>query len=259
MFSSSSYDSLYGLIGYPLGHSFSQDFFNKKFAAEHINARYINFEIPEIEQIVNVVESNPSLKGFNVTIPYKEKIIEYLDAIDREAEAIGAVNVVKIFRQPDGSLSFKGYNSDAIGFGDSIKPLLNPAIHKRALVLGTGGASKAIVHALDKLGVQSTLVSRTARRGVITYADLTPETMAEHTVVVNTTPLGMYPDVDSCPDIPYSALTPDHICYDLLYNPDTTLFMKKSADAGATVKNGLEMLLLQAFVSWNIWNKNASK
>lgn len=245
----------FGLIGYPLGHSFSQDFFNQKFAAENIDARYINFELTSIDRLPEIVRSTPDLQGFNVTIPYKQQIIKYLDAIDPEAKAIGAVNVVKIFRQPDGSLSFKGYNSDAIGFGDSIKPLLDPERHRRALILGSGGASKAVAHALRGLGVEPVIVSRTAREGVITYDDLTPEVMVSHTVIVNTTPLGMYPHVDSCPDIPYQYLTADHICYDLLYNPGTTLFMHKAAEHGAVTKNGLEMLLLQAFVSWNIWNK----
>ncbi len=245
----------FGLIGYPLGHSFSQDFFNRKFESEKIDARYINFELPAIEMLTEVVAANPDLAGVNVTIPYKQQVIEYLDAIDPEAKAIGAVNVVKIFRQPDGSLSFKGYNSDSIGFADSIRPLLDPERHRRALILGSGGASKAVAHALRGLGVEPQVVSRTAREDVITYADLTPEVMASHTVIVNTTPLGMYPNVDTCPDIPYDLLTPDHICYDLLYNPGTTLFMRRAAAQGAVTKNGLEMLLLQAFVSWNIWNK----
>jgi len=245
----------FGLIGYPLGHSFSQDFFNRKFESEGIDARYINFELPSIEMLTEVVAANPDLAGFNVTIPYKQQVIEYLDAIDPEAKAIGAVNVVKIFRQPDGSRSFKGYNSDSIGFADSIRPLLDPEKHRRALILGSGGASKAVAHALRGLGVESQTVSRTAREDVITYADLTPEVMVGHTIVVNTTPLGMYPNTETCPDIPYSALTPDHICYDLLYNPGTTMFMRRSAEYGALTKNGLEMLLLQAFVSWNIWNK----
>ncbi len=246
---------LYGLIGYPLGHSFSQDFFNRKFQAENIPARYVNFEIPAIQQLPALVATHPTLAGFNVTIPYKQQILEYLDALDPLAEAIGAVNVVKIYRQPDGSLSFKGYNSDAVGFADSMRPLLADGGHTRALVLGSGGAAKAVVHALRELGVEPEIVSRTARPGVITYADLTPEVMASHTVIVNTTPLGMYPNVDICPDIPYHLLTPRHICYDLLYNPGMTLFMRKAAEEGATTKNGLEMLLLQAFVSWNIWNK----
>lgn len=255
LFHTGKYERLFGLIGYPLGHSFSQSFFNSKFEAENINARYVNFEIPNIEELPGVVAGHPNLRGFNVTIPYKERIIEYLDAIDPEAKAIGAVNVVKIYRQPDGSLSFKGYNSDAIGFGDSIKPMLEPGVHDRALILGSGGAAKAVAHALDKLGVAAVIVSRTKRPGVLTYEELTPEIISSHRVIINTTPLGMYPNVDECPDIPYGSLTDKHICYDLLYNPDTTLFMKKSAQAGATVKNGLEMLLLQAFVSWNIWNK----
>ena len=152
------------------------------------------------------------------------------------------------------SLKFKGYNSDVIGFSDSIKPLLNPQRNK-ALILGTGGAAKAVMQGLLNLGVEPVYVSRTPREGVLTYSDLTPEIMAEHKVIVNTTPLGMYPHIDECPDIPYSELTPEHLCYDLLYNPDVTLFMKKAGEKGAEVKNGLEMLLLQAFVSWNIWNE----
>ena len=246
---------VFGLIGYPLGHSFSQDFFNQKFESENINARYVNFEIPNIDLLAGVVEANPQLAGFNVTIPYKQQIIRYLDALSPEAEAIGAVIVVKIYRQPDGSLSFKGYNSDCVGFADSIKPLLRSGVHDRALVLGSGGAARAVDYALRSLGVEPLIVSRRSRDGVITYADLTPEVMQSHKVVVNTTPLGMYPNTDACPPVPYEFLTPDHICYDLLYNPGTTLFMKRGAEQGAVTKNGLEMLLLQAFVSWNIWNK----
>ena len=251
----SDYKRVFGLIGYPLTHSFSQTFFNQKFENEKIDAVYLNFEIPSIKALDEVLAVNRNLAGFNVTIPYKEQILDYLEAVDPEAREIGAVNVVKIFRQPDGSRSLKGYNSDSIGFGDSIRPMLNPSIHRSALVLGTGGASKAVEYALRKCGLDVLKVSRTPKPGVITYDDLTPEVMASHKVIVNTTPLGMYPHVDLCPDIPYSELTPQHICYDLLYNPDVTLFMRKSAEHGATVKNGLEMLLLQAFVSWNIWNK----
>lgn len=249
------YKRLFGLIGYPLTHSFSQDFFNQKFESEKIDARYINFELPEIDFVEEIIASNPNLKGFNVTIPYKEKIFKYLDAVDSEAKEIGAVNVVKIYRQPDGSVSLKGYNSDYAGFADSIRPMITPGIHKKALVLGTGGASKAISHALKSLGIETTLVSRTAGAGVITYEDITPEIIESHKIIVNTTPLGMYPHVDECPSLPYELLTTEHICYDLLYNPDVTLFMKRSAEYGAVVKNGLEMLLLQAFISWNIWNK----
>lgn len=245
---------LYGLIGTRLGHSFSQDFFNRKFESEGIPARYVNFEIPSIDRLAEVIATNPTLAGFNVTIPYKEEILEYLDALDPVAEAIGAVNVVKIYRQPDGSRSYKGYNSDAIGFADSLRPMLTDD-HRGALVLGSGGASKAVVYALRNLGVNPIVVSRTPREGMLGYDDLTEDVMTRNTVIVNTTPLGMYPDVGSCPSIPYHLLTSRHICYDLIYNPDKTTFMRKSAERGATVKNGLEMLLLQAFVAWNIWNK----
>lgn len=245
-------DRLYGLIGYPLGHSFSQHYFNQKFDAEGISARYVNFEIPDIGDLMEVVAENPNLGGLNVTIPYKEQVIPYLDELDDDAAAIGAVNVIRIVRDR-GRLRFKGYNSDVIGFSDSLRPLLTAARDK-ALILGTGGAAKAVAHGLQGMGVEPVYVSRTSRQGVITYADLTPDVMASHKIIVNTTPLGMYPHVDEAPDIPYDCLTPEHLCYDLLYNPDVTMFMKRSRQYGAEVKNGLEMLLLQAFVSWNIWN-----
>ncbi len=247
------YERTFGLIGYPLTHSFSQNFFNQKFEAENISAQYLNFEIPDIGDLMEVVAEYPNLSGLNVTIPYKEQVLPYLDEIDEDAKKIGAVNVIKFIRKKD-SLKFKGYNSDIIGFCDSIKPLLTPQ-RKKALILGTGGAAKAVRQGLLNLGVEPTYVSRTRREGVITYEDLTPEIMAEHKVIVNTTPLGMYPHIDECPDILYSELTPQHLCYDLLYNPDVTLFMKRAREHGAQVKNGLEMLLLQAFVSWNIWNE----
>jgi shikimate dehydrogenase len=243
---------IYGLLGFPLTHSFSQTFFNQKFESENINAKYLNFEIPDIGDIMEVVAEHPTLMGLNVTIPYKEQVLPYLDDIDSEAQNIGAVNVIKIIRKKN-NLQFKGYNSDVIGFSDSLRPLLTPERNK-ALVLGTGGAAKAISYGLNKLGVSPTYVSRKPKEGQLTYDDLTPEIMAEYKVIVNTTPLGMYPHVDECPNIPYELLSPAHLCYDLIYNPDTTLFMKKAATYGAEVKNGLEMLLLQAFVSWKIWN-----
>ncbi len=247
------YERIFGLIGYPLTHSFSQNFFNQKFEAENISAQYLNFEIPDIGDLMEVVAEYPALSGLNVTIPYKEQVLPYLDEIDDDAKKIGAVNVIKFIKKK-GSLKFKGYNSDIIGFSDSIKPLLTPKRDK-ALILGTGGAAKAVRQGLINLGVEPTYVSRTKREGIITYQELTPEIMSSHKIVVNTTPLGMYPHIDECPDIPYSELTPDHLCYDLLYNPDVTLFMKRSREHGAEVKNGLEMLLLQAFVSWNIWDE----
>lgn len=244
----------YGLIGYPLGHSFSKNFFNEKFHSENIDAEYVNFEIPTIEDFNKIIKSNPTLCGLNVTIPYKEQVIGYLDELDKDAAAIGAVNVIKIQRIK-GKTKLTGYNSDVMGFTQSIESLLEPH-HKKALILGTGGASKAINYGLHKLGLETKFVSRTKRNeNTITYDDITPEIMEEYKVIVNCTPTGMYPKADECPKIPYDLITPEHLLYDLLYNPDTTLFMKNGSDRGAIVKNGLEMLLLQAFGAWNIWNE----
>lgn len=243
----------FGLIGYPLGHSFSKNFFNEKFHSEDIDAEYVNFEIPNISELPTILLANPDLAGINVTIPYKEQVIPFLNEIDPDAAEIGAVNVVKIVRQK-GKTKLIGYNSDIIGFMQSIEPLLE-AQHKKALILGTGGASKAVFHGLKKLGIESKFVSRTAHEGMFTYEDLTPEVMDEYKVIVNCTPVGMYPRADEYPNIPYDCLTPNHLLYDLLYNPDTTLFMKKGADKGAVTKNGIEMLLLQAFSAWDIWNE----
>lgn len=243
---------LYGLIGFPLGHSFSQDYFNQKFQAEGTDAAYVNFEIPDIGDFMEVISEHPNLAGLNVTIPYKEQVISYMNEMDADAAKIGAVNVIKFIPTPKGP-KFKGYNSDIIGFSDSIRPLLTP-VRTKALVLGTGGAAKAVFHGLNNLGVEAVYVSRTAAPGRLTYSDLNSKIISDHKIIVNATPLGMYPHIDECPDIPYEALTPEHLCYDLLYNPDTTLFMRKSAEFGAETKNGLEMLLLQAFAAWNIWN-----
>lgn len=244
----------YGLIGYPLKHSFSIGFFNEKFKSENIDAEYVNFEIPDINLFMNVISENPDLCGLNVTIPYKEQIIPFLDELDKDTAKIGAVNVIKIIRQK-GKIKLIGYNSDIIGFTQSIEPLLKEH-HKKALILGAGGAAKAVFHGLKNLGIASTYVSRTKQQpDMLTYEELTPEIIAENTIIVNATPVGMFPNVDACPDIPYDCLTKNHLLYDLLYNPDTTLFMKKGAERGAKTKNGLEMLLLQAFAAWEIWNK----
>ncbi len=244
----------YGLIGYPLGHSFSVGYFNEKFKAEHIDAEYLNFEIPSIDRFMEVVEEHPNLCGLNVTIPYKQQVIPFLDELDKTAAAIGAVNVIKVIRLPKGKVKLVGYNSDVIGFCQSIEPLLT-AHHTHALVLGTGGASKAVTYGLKSLGLQPVYVSRTKRENILCYNDLSPEVMAQYSVIVNTSPVGMYPKVDQCPDIPYNLLTPNHLLYDLIYNPDETLFLKKGKAHGAVTKNGLEMLLLQAFAAWNIWNE----
>lgn len=245
---------LYGLIGYPLGHSFSENYFNQKFDSECIDARYVNFEIPTISDITNVLKENGNLHGLNVTIPYKEQIIPFLDEIDENAAAIGAVNVIKFIEGKNGTTKLKGYNSDIIGFCDSIKPMIK-SCHTHALVLGTGGAAKAVTYGLKNLGIEPIYVSRSKSEGTLTYEELTPEVMDKYKVIVNTTPLGMYPHIDSCPNIPYNLLTREHLCYDLIYNPDATLFMKKAQKYGAEVKNGLEMLLLQAFAAWEIWQQ----
>ncbi len=246
-------EKLYGLLGYPLVHSFSQNYFNQKFESENIDAEYINFEIPDVGMLMEVVAENENLNGLNVTIPYKEQVIPFLDEIDPAASEVGAVNVIKFIRGKDG-LRLKGYNSDIIGFTDSIKSLLKPH-HQSALVLGTGGAAKAVSYSLRKLGLEVQLVSRRKSANTLVYEELTKNDLKTHKVIVNTTPLGMYPKVDTCPDIPYRYLTSQHLCYDLIYNPDETLFLKNSRLAGAQVKNGLEMLLLQAFASYSIWNQ----
>ena len=243
----------YGLIGYPLGHSFSRNYFNEKFENEGIDAKYINFEIPHIEDLTEILDTTPELKGLNVTIPYKEKVISYLDFISPEATAIGAVNVIKVEHKGN-DVKLKGYNSDVIGFTRSIEPFLEPC-HKKALILGTGGASKAINYGLKSLGLETVYVSRFERPGTIQYDKITPEIIKEYNVIVNCTTVGMYPHTEECPELPYEAMDSHTLLYDLIYNPDETLFMKKGKEQGATVKNGLEMLLLQAFASWDFWHQ----
>lgn len=247
----------YGLIGYPLKHSFSKDFFNDKFASENIHAEYVNFEIESIAEFPDIIKHNPNLQGLNVTIPYKEKVIPYLDEIGPNAKNIGAVNVIK-FDRSKGKLRLIGYNSDIIGFKQSIEPLLE-AHHKKALILGTGGSSKAVYHGLLQLGIESKFVSREKSPDKLTYRELTPEVMREYTVIVNCTPIGMFPKIEFSPEIPYQLLTDKHLLYDLLYNPNETLFLRKGKEQGAAVKNGLEMLLLQAFASWDFWHGREKK
>lgn len=215
----------YGLIGYPLGHSFSKSYFNEKFENEGINAEYINFEIPTLDSLPEILASNPELKGLNVTIPYKEKVISYLDSISPEARAIGAVNVIRVDHKGNDTY-LKGFNSDVIGFTKSIEPLLE-RFHKKALILGTGGASKAVNFGLKSLGLETVFVSRFERPGTIQYSQITPDIIQEYNVIVNCTPCGMYPHIDECPQLPYEAMTSKNILYDLLYNPDETLFIEK--------------------------------
>ncbi len=244
---------LYGLIGYPLGHSFSVGYFNEKFQNEGIDAQYMNFEIPQIDMFPEVIASNPNLVGLNVTIPYKEKVISYLDNVTPEARAIGAVNVVRVIHKGK-NVYLKGYNSDVIGFTQSIEPKLEP-YHKKALILGTGGASKAVNYGLRSLGIETVFVSRYERPGTIQYEKLTPDDIREYNVIVNCTPCGMFPHTNKCPNLPYEAMDSHTLLYDLIYNPDETLFMHKGRQQGATVVNGLEMLLLQAFASWEFWHE----
>lgn len=242
----------YGLIGYPLGHSFSKSFFNEKFANEGIDAEYQNFEIASIEALKEVLASNPELKGLNVTIPYKEQVIPYLSSITDEAKAIGAVNVIKVSHNGKNT-ELRGYNSDVVGFTQSIEPLIEKH-HKKALILGTGGASKAVDYGLRKLGLETMFVSRTQKEGQFTYGMITPEVIEEYNVIVNCTPLGMYPHVEECPILPYAAMNSKNLLYDLIYNPDETMFLAKGREFGAITKNGLEMLLLQAYASWEFWH-----
>lgn len=244
----------FGIIGYPLGHSFSPGYFNEKFQNEGIDAVYEKYELPIITDLQGILDYIPELCGFNVTIPYKEKVMSYLDVVSPEARAIGAVNVVKVTHKENGKPHLEGFNSDVIGFTRSIKPLIDPKHHKKALILGTGGASKAVNYGLHQLGLETLLVSRSQKDNTITYEQITPELMQEYTVIVNSTPKGMSPHFDECPDIPYDLLTSKHLLYDLIYNPDETLFLKKGKEQGCITKNGLEMLLLQAQAGWEIWN-----
>ena len=235
----------YGIIGFPLLHSFSAKYFNEKFATEHIEAEYSLYPTGIEDLRLKIEDLLDSLDGFNVTLPYKQAIIPFLDRLDETAQAIGAVNVV---------YKRVGYNTDCLGFMESIKPLLR-AYDSKALVLGTGGASKAACYGLRKLGITPTLVSRNPKESQLGYKDLTPEIMAEHTIIVNCTPLGMYPDVNSCPDIPYELITARHLLFDCVYNPDQTLFLQKGKAQGATIQNGIGMLYGQAKEAWGIWSE----
>lgn len=245
----------YGIIGNPLAQSASPTFFNAKFEKEGIDARYIPFEIESIEELPRIIEEHPELQGFNVTIPYKQQVMSYLDGMSNEAKGIDAVNVVKVIHYKEGKAHLWGYNSDVIGFTRSIQPLLKEH-HKKALVLGTGGASKAIVYALQHLGIECQYVSRKASDKAIAYNDLTAGIMESHTVIVNCTPLGMVGHgIDQCPDIPYQLIGSKHLLYDIVYNPENTLFLQKGAAQGAGTKSGYEMWYLQALASWDIWNQ----
>lgn len=242
----------YGLFGFPLGHSFSAQYFAEKFQREQREAVYQNYEIASVNEVMACVKQ-ASLLGFNVTIPYKQAILPLLDSVSQEAAAIGAVNVVCVERKA-GTIRLHGHNSDIIGFEQSLRPLLQPQ-HTHALVLGTGGASRAVVYALQRLGIEVQLVSRKASPTAYSYEQLTPALLQQYTLIVNCTPLGTFPKVDTCPPLPYEALTEAHLLYDLVYNPAETRFLLQGKAQGATIKNGYEMLVLQAEAAWNIWQQ----
>jgi shikimate dehydrogenase len=243
----------FGLIGYPLGHSFSKKFFNEKFERESINdCIYENYPLAKIEDLQILINSEKDLEGLNVTIPYKSQVIRYLDKISDDASEIGAVNVLKI-KRPGNNPNISGFNSDINGIRDSLLLLLRPDISK-SLVLGTGGSSKAVCYLLNKLSVEYTLISRSAKPGCLTYQDLDREMIQSHRLIINTTPLGMYPDTEGRPEINYDFIGKDHILFDLVYNPMLTTFLRLGKERGAVVLNGLKMLYRQAERSWEIWN-----
>ncbi|WP_026463313.1 shikimate dehydrogenase family protein [Adhaeribacter aquaticus] len=240
----------YALIGYPLTHSFSKKYFTEKFEADNIkNCVYNLYELPDINGFPELLKAHPNLAGLNVTIPHKEVVIPFLDEVEEEAAKIGAVNVIKF---TDGKI--KGFNSDYQGFMQSLQKFYPCSPGSKALILGTGGAAKAVMAALDFLQITYKTVSRKPESGQLHYDAITPELLASYTLIINTTPLGTYPNTATCPSIPYQALTEEHYLYDLVYNPSETVFLKKGKEAGAHSKNGYEMLCLQAEVAWQIWN-----
>lgn len=250
----------YGLIGFPLKHSFSANFFNNKFKKENINAEYLNFEIEDIVDIRNIILSNPHLKGLNVTIPHKESVLHFLNNISDEAKKIGAVNVINISRKLGDIQSYEltGHNTDYIGFKNSITPLLKSDVKYKALILGTGGASKAVSQVFTDIDIEWLYVSRNKNNKVntINYSDVSDNIMLDYNIIVNATPVGTFPKIDYFPNIPYNMIKPIHILYDLIYNPEETLFLKKGKEKGAFTKNGYEMLELQALAAWEIWNSD---
>lgn len=244
-------NNIFGLLGRNISYSFSRDYFTDKFQKLHLNNHsYVNFDMQHCDEFPNIISSEKNLKGLNVTIPYKQEIIPFLDELDEIAKQIGAVNTIKITKNN----TLKGYNSDAVGFEKSIKPLLKNH-HQKALILGTGGASKAVAYVFQKNNISFQFVSRNPEAiQEISYKNLTQEILESHTIIVNCSPLGTSPNIDKYPDIPYQFLNQQHLLYDLIYNPDETVFLSKGKKQGATIKNGFEMLQLQAEESWRIWN-----
>lgn len=242
----------FGLIGYPLGHSFSKKYFTEKFCRERIpDCVYDNYPLTDLRQLKELVSDN-RLAGLNVTIPYKTAVMPLLTGIDPEAAAVGAVNVIKITRYAD-RVELKGFNSDIHGIADTLRPVINPGLG-RALVLGSGGSSKAVCHVLASMKMDYMVVSRVKRPGCLTYGELGRDIIRNTRLIVNTTPLGMFPDTGGYPDIDYELLGPEHILFDLVYNPEITSFLRKGQERGCVVLSGLKMLYSQAERSWEIWN-----
>ncbi len=240
----------FGLIGKNISYSFSEKYFTQKFKTERIkDSSYHTFDLNTIEDFVTLAKKQ-KVNGYNVTIPYKEAIIPFLDSLNSKAAQIGAVNTIKITK--NGKL--KGYNTDFYGFKKSLKPLLEMH-HKKALILGTGGASKAVAYALKSLKIPYNFISRKAENNILSYNDITKQILDSHQIIINCTPLGTFPNIEDCPNIPYNFINSQHILYDLIYNPEKTKFLKHGTIQGAKTKNGLEMLELQAEKSWEIWNK----
>ncbi len=248
---------LFGLIGYPLSHSFSKKYFTEKFDKLGLaNHQYELFPLKNIGELPKLIADNPNLVGLNVTIPHKQSIIPFLDELDETAKAVGAVNtIVRLSTSKPGEYKLIGYNTDVTGFSQSLKPLLHPH-HERALILGTGGAAKAVAYVLKGLGIQYYFVSRERKdlANSLTYDDLNEAVFNACKMVINTTPVGMYPIIEEAPNIPYEHFTAQHLAYDLVYNPTETAFMKKAAAQGAHTVNGLNMLYSQAEAAWKIWN-----
>ncbi|RTY98764.1 shikimate dehydrogenase [Flavobacterium sp. RSP49] len=241
----------FGLLGRNISYSFSKGYFTDKFNNENFTGcTYENFDIPEITALPEILKNTLNLKGLSITIPYKETVIPFLDKLSKKAELIGAVNTIKITKK--GTL--KGYNTDYYGFKKSLEPLLQPH-HKKALILGTGGASKGVAFALDELGIPYTFVSREAKENAIEYNRINATTFDNYQIIINSTPVGTSPNVDAFPLIPYEFFTGKHIAFDLIYNPAETQFLKKAKQQGAQIKNGLDMLIFQAEKAWKIWNK----
>lgn len=239
----------YGLVGKSISYSFSEKYFTEKFKKNKIqNCTYKNFDLNNIKDLVSILKEN-DLKGLNITIPYKEQVLSYLDEIEDNAKLIGAINTIKINKDK----TLTGYNTDFIGFINTLRPHINSNC-KKALILGTGGASKAIEYGLKKLNIESKKISRNKKKGDLTYLEIDSDLIKEYQIIINTTPLGTYPGIENYPDIPYKYLTKKHICYDLIYNPDETTFLRKSKKKGAITINGLRMLEIQAEESWKIWN-----